>query len=212
VERYRLTYAKLGNGRFVGHLDLCGAIGRATRRAGLPVAYTEGFTPRPRLSFGPPLPLFIEGEEELFDLDLTERIDPDRLIERLNETLPVTIRMRGARPISSQSPSIMARSRLAHYRAVRLDGPGPDLASIDELLAQGTVTIEKNSKGAKKTVDIRPAIRSLALVDGAIEASVEASPSRTLNLFDLLAALVPGFGPARCSTWRLVRIGLVLEE
>jgi radical SAM-linked protein len=75
--RLRLRYSKLGKVRFVSHRDGARLWERAVRRVGLPVAYTEGFTPRPKLSFGLALPTGAESVAEYIDLDLVEGADVD---------------------------------------------------------------------------------------------------------------------------------------
>src|SRR5690606_33558809 len=71
MPKYRLRYAKFGPARFASHLDLGRALGRALRRAGLPVAYSQGFHPLPKMAFGPPLPVGVESEAEFVDITFT---------------------------------------------------------------------------------------------------------------------------------------------
>jgi radical SAM family uncharacterized protein/radical SAM-linked protein len=85
---YRVRYAKRGSIRFFGQLEVSRAISRAIRRAGLPVAFSEGFHPHPKLSFGEALPLGMESEVEEAWMVLTEVIDADSVRERLNKGLP----------------------------------------------------------------------------------------------------------------------------
>ncbi len=86
--RYRVRYAKQGDLRFLGHLELASIIHRALRRARFPLAYTQGFHPQPRVSFGPPLAVGVQSDNEYFDVYLTRYQEPGDLIERLRgETL-----------------------------------------------------------------------------------------------------------------------------
>ncbi|GAB4349801.1 MAG: hypothetical protein Kow0099_33070 [Candidatus Abyssubacteria bacterium] len=85
---YRLRYSKVGRIRFISHLDVMRALKRALHRADVPVAYTAGFNPRPRISMGPPLPLGYESMYELADIVLEEMLSPHALRERLGGALP----------------------------------------------------------------------------------------------------------------------------
>ena len=213
IHRLRVAYSKVDDTRFISHLDVCNTMNRALRRAGLPVAYTEGFSPRPRTAFGPPLPLFVEGERELADIELSERVEPAELIARMNAVLPHGIQLSAAHYVPLKCPSITASIQQATYSVSPREGALPLTPErVTALLAETAVTIEKTSKGTKKQVDIRPAIAQLKVEDGTLSALLAASPSRSLNIFDLLAALVPGFTVTETSGLRVVRTGFVYDE
>lgn len=211
VHRLRLAFSKLGDVRFISHLDLCTAFNRALRRAELPLAYTEGYSPRPRIAFGPPLPLFVEGERELVDVELAEEIPADRVVERMNGVLLPGVRITGGRYVELHGPSIMAAIRRASYRVTRREGTW-DMPPerITELLARETIPVEKESKGARKVVDIRPGLLALTPSDGALDVVLEASPTRTVNVLDLLSQLEPGARSSGAARFRVVRTGLEL--
>lgn len=213
LHRLRVVYEKLHDTRFISHLDLTNTINRALRRAQLPVAYTEGFSPRPRTAFGPPLPLFVEGARELSDIELIEEVPVGEVLERMNAVLPAGIRLLDGRYVAARAASITAAISQASYRVEPREG-ALDVTSdhLTAFLAREAITITKESKGQKKTVDIRPAIVALALSDGGLDAVVEASPQRSLNIFDLMGALVPGTTAAESARLRVVRTGFVLEE
>ena len=213
LHRLRVVYRKVGDTRFISHLDLTNAFNRALRRAEIPVAYTEGFSPRPRSAFGPPLPLFVEGERELADAELAEPFDVADFIARMNGVLPEGIAILEGGYVSMKASSITASIRQAGYRVEPREGDWDVTAErIAELLARPEIVITKESKGQKKTVDIRPAIVALTLEGHAVVAQVEASPQRTLNVFDLMGALVPGFTAAESARFRVVRTGFIVEE
>ena len=83
---YRFLYKKGESVRFLGHLDMVAVFHRAFLIAGIPLAYSAGFNPHPRISFGPPLPSGVIGEREAFDMVVTDRNFPDPLI--VNRWLP----------------------------------------------------------------------------------------------------------------------------
>jgi len=84
----RVRYAKTGLARFIGHLDTARTLLRAVRRAGVETLYTQGFTPRMRLSFGPPLPLGLTSDCEYMDIKLARGYDPETVKEKLQSQLP----------------------------------------------------------------------------------------------------------------------------
>ena len=82
--RYRLRFSKRGNLRFIGHRDLLRAVERVLRRARLPVAMSQGFHPKPRVSYLSALPLGFSSDDEAMELILDEELSPDDLLARLN--------------------------------------------------------------------------------------------------------------------------------
>ncbi len=95
VTRVVIEFTKEGPARFIGHMDLMRTFQRAARRAGVPVAYSQGFNPRPRLSFASPLPLGATGRRELAAFDLSRPVPASRVAELLNSSLPEGIRVVG---------------------------------------------------------------------------------------------------------------------
>jgi radical SAM-linked protein len=109
--RIRLRFAKCGDLRLVSHHDLMRCLERSLRRCGLPVATTQGFTPRPRAVFAQALALGIEGRREVLELDLEESLEPGEVLERLGAVLPEGFDLleaeavpvgRAARPVSAR--------------------------------------------------------------------------------------------------------------
>jgi radical SAM family uncharacterized protein/radical SAM-linked protein len=88
LQRYRLLFAKTERARFLGHLEMVTALVRGMRRAGLPLAYTQGHHPAPRLSLGDALPLGIESRDETMEIILREPLAPHEVRRRLNRELP----------------------------------------------------------------------------------------------------------------------------
>ncbi|GBD26055.1 hypothetical protein HRbin30_01382 [bacterium HR30] len=104
--RIRLRYTKVGRARFVGSVELTNIFYRAIRRAALPVAFTQGHHPLPKVSFGPALPFGIESEHELADLFLAEAQDPETLCQRFNAELPLGITVVEAWEVPLQARSL----------------------------------------------------------------------------------------------------------
>lgn len=84
----RVKYTKTGMLRFIGHLDTARMLSRALRASGLPISYSQGFNPHPKLAFGPPLPLGFSSECEYFDIELTGKKSPQEIETALASHLP----------------------------------------------------------------------------------------------------------------------------
>ncbi len=125
--RYRLTYAKVDEGRWLGHLELVVSLYRSLRRSGLPLSFSKGFHPLPRVSFHGALPVGVESLAEIMDIELTEPIPATALVATLNRVLPPGVKILEAFPLSrrqappgregavyevaSRSPGVCGRGR-----------------------------------------------------------------------------------------------------
>jgi hypothetical protein len=125
VQRLRLTFTKEEPIRYIGHLDVVRLWERACRRAALPLAYTLGFTPHPRLQFAAPLALGVTGDAEVLDAFLTARLAPEAFVARIGAALPPGSRALGAREVPLLDPAVSARLRWTAYR-VLAGGAVPD--------------------------------------------------------------------------------------
>jgi len=191
--RYRVVYRKGPAVRFLGHLDLTNVIVRALLAAGVRLQYSEGYKPHPRVSFGPPLPLGVAGERELFDMVLAAGGSPD--LAAVNRFLPMDTELREARMSLAKPVSLSAAMTAARYRFTALAGSADDLADrVAALLSAQAVTVRIEKKGETVTRDIRPQILALAVSEqpGSFEALLSAAPGNTCPPGVLLTALLPG--------------------
>jgi radical SAM family uncharacterized protein/radical SAM-linked protein len=161
--RYRLTFAKTGPLRFISHLETGTLLLRLLRVARWPLAYTQGHNPHPKVSFGPPLPLGVEGERELLDVFLVAPFETGALA-RLNEIAPRGLVFREASEIEFHAPSLTAEMVAATYRATL----PPDLAErarrerrLEAFAAAGSLMVQKPSKGRTRLVDLKVAVGEL---------------------------------------------------
>ncbi|AGL02639.1 TIGR03936 family radical SAM-associated protein [Desulfoscipio gibsoniae] len=162
MPRYRIQYSKRGPACYISHLDLVRTLERAFRRAGLPIAFSEGFNPHPRFSFAAPLPVGVEGLAEVLEVDMKESVDHRELAERLNGALPPGLVVLEVTDVPDNAPAPMAALTGAGY-IVHLDdddlpGPLPEEA-VQRFLARGQVEVTRKSKDGKKKIrNIRPGI------------------------------------------------------
>lgn len=163
--RYRLTYQKKHLARYLPHLETMAVIFRAFRMAGLPVAYSEGFSPSPRISFGPATPLGLESAEEYLDVEMTHYLEPWSINNKLNKVIiddfhfiearQIAI---GEKSISSQVTSFDFIFRISELDRDYMTRAIEDFNRADKFMAQ-------KKEGAKE-VDIRPMVSALKLADG----------------------------------------------
>lgn len=197
MPRYRILYYKKGPARYISHLDLLRAFERAARRAGLPMAFTQGFNPHPKIAFAAPLGVGTAGEGEFADLELGENIPAETVASSLFKTMPEGIGVLEARLVPDQHPALMSMVDRATYRAVaRLSRPvsGGELeGSIAAFLSLPEITVlRKNKAGEKKKHDIRPGIFAMSgkLDDDIINIEVElkTGSSGNVRLEELLSS------------------------
>ena len=200
--RLRLRATKLGKIRFVSHRDMAGIWERAMRRAGVPVAMSSGFTPRPRLSFGLALPVGAESLAEYVDVELRPgaAYDADErraLARSLTDALPtgasiVVVDECDASAGSLQEVVTSCTWELWHDALI-----GP--AEVDRalgLLDAATLPLERERKGVRRTDDVRPLVLDLRRsADGRRLVADLATTGRALRPAELAALAFPGIDP-----------------
>lgn len=217
--RIRLRFSKLGKVRFTSHRDTARIWERALRRVDAPVAYSEGFSPRPRLSFGLALSTGHEslGEYLDVDLDLPEgQLDLDQLITRLDPALPVGFTAQGAAVVEPGTPSLQEAVTSCTWRMEVIGAdPGVVAAAVEQLLDRDQMVVTRERKGRDVTEDLRPALLELAPqgptpsgTELVAELATQPRALRPGDLLGVLAGLVPGAAPgdaALASTARVCR-------
>ncbi len=157
--RVRITFAKQGALRYTGHLDLHTLIERAARRANLPLAYTHGFHPQPKINLASALPLGFSSRAEVMDIWLTADCEVSRLRTNLQAALPDGIQILNVEPVDDRAPALQTQVVSAEYE-VTLTESSLDLdAKLAALL--GAESLPRERRG--KTYDLRPLIEELAL-------------------------------------------------
>lgn len=165
----RLRYAKRGRIRFLGHRDLARAFERALRVEALPLAFSAGFTPHPRLSFGLALPTGYESDVEYLDVELTRPVELDLLPAALSEALPEGVDVTGVALLADRAPALQDAVTVVTWRVevTRADGSqlgaGTLAATVGEVLGREELPTRRVRKGREIAVDLRPAIRSVDL-------------------------------------------------
>jgi radical SAM-linked protein len=161
--RIRITFAKTDALRYIGHLDLHKMWERVTRRAGLSLAYTQGFHPSPKIQLAAALPLGFSSRCELVDMWVEGEADLARLPANLQEAVPPGLRILDVAAVEEKSPPLQTQVFSAEFEAV-LPG-GDNLSGLDHKLAAvlKADTLLRERRG--KAYDLRPLIEELKLLD-----------------------------------------------
>ncbi len=156
--RVRLTFTKQGALRYTGHLDLHNLLERAARRAGLPLAYSQGFHPQPKINIASALPLGFSSRAEVMDIWLTADSEVSRLWDSLQTALPTGIQILNAEQVDNRAPALQTQVVSAEYE-VTLSEPA---STLTEKLAavMETESLPRERRG--KPYDLRPLIEQLS--------------------------------------------------
>jgi radical SAM-linked protein len=161
----RIKYGKTEAGRFISHLDLSRAWERAFRRAQIPIAYSQGFNPHPKISFGSALAVGVTSSGEYLDVTLKKYIPIEEIKGGLEKYLPKGLEVYTIVEINRNTPSLMAVINRAKYlvKAKLLHDLHQDGLNkiIQDLLRQEQILIERNTKRGLKEKDIRSGILEL---------------------------------------------------
>jgi len=184
---YRFRYEKLGRASLLGHLDLVREMPRILRRAGLPLAYSQGFHPKPVMGFGPALRLGVPSFEEYVDIKAMGPVDPDACLDRVNAVCPGGIRFLQMARLPAGSPPVVNTICEADVilglspKAIESHGGQAWLQErIAWVTSSDALPMARTSKGRDRTVDLRPLILDLRLAEEAerarmVEAGVPGS-------------------------------------
>ena len=154
----RVKFKKVGNLQYISHLDLVRTMNKIIVRAGLPLWYTEGFNPKPKMVFAAPLSTGVESVSEYMDLRLTERIDTDTAKRLLNENMTEEMQVLDAYYPTSK---LTEQKWLSYTLTLMGEGLNEQLANeCDAALAGEEIRIIKKTKSGEAEVDIKPMIKS----------------------------------------------------
>jgi radical SAM family uncharacterized protein/radical SAM-linked protein len=182
--RYRAVYTKAESVRYLAHLDLAKALPRGFKRAGISLAYSQGFHPLPLLSYGPALSVGITGDEEYLDFIALEQFTESEFLYRINRVMPAGLQFRALAMLTETSPSLAKIINCAEYR-INLQAPEihqaleqrgqqcPELLTLSpwaqherliaEFLACTQFFIERSRKNRSQKVDIRQFVKQVWL-------------------------------------------------
>lgn len=191
--------ARFGRGEalaHISHLDLMRFWERALRRAGLPLAYSQGFTPHPRISMAAPLAVSVTSEAEIMDVYLSRWVAPQTFLQALRRQMPPGIEVYDASVVPLDMPSLQSQVRFAEYRVIagKLEGPADVSGAISKLVAERNIAWHHTRDNSVRTYDLRPLISGLWLIgqngdDVVIGMKLRSDPSGAGRPEQVLAAL-----------------------
>jgi radical SAM-linked protein len=208
VQRLRVHYAKRGRLRFTSHRDFARALERALRRAEIPMAYSAGFSPHPRISYVGASPTGVASEAEYLEIGLARVASPAAVRAALDAALPDGLDV--IEVVAAASGPLSERIQASRWR-VELAGahPADAEAAVAALLDRQEVSVERLTKDGRRTVEVRAAIvRAEVVTDGrAILDMVVRQVTPSVRPDDVLAALriVAGFAPSPASAVRVAQ-------
>ncbi|GAA0531664.1 radical SAM protein [Saccharopolyspora subtropica] len=191
MQKVRLRYAKRGRLRFTSHRDVARVFERALRRAGVPMAYSQGFSPHPKVSWAGAVPTGVASEAEYVELQLVERVDPAVLRAELDAALPDGIDVLDA--VEAGSGPLADRLEVSRWR-IDLPGTGVEelRRAVDALLAEDSVLVERMTKDGRRTIDARAALLSAEVLDSRqVVALRDRKPGSTARVDDWPEAPAP---------------------
>lgn len=161
VQRVRLRYAKRGRMRFASHRDFARAFERALRRSAVPMAYSAGFTPHPRVSYVGAAPTGVASEAEYLEIGLASRVDVDTVRATIDAALPEGIDVLDA--VEAGSGSLAERMEAAAWR-IEIDAePSVIAGALADFLRADEVGVERLMKDGRRTVDARGPVLAASL-------------------------------------------------
>jgi radical SAM family uncharacterized protein/radical SAM-linked protein len=163
VRRFRCRMSKFGPAKFLGHLEFSRLVNRAFRRAKVPLAYSQGFHPLPKIAFGPPLPVGYESWAEYVDFQVQGRFTPQTALLQLNRILPRGVEMTELQEISLKSASIFDNIYAILYN-INVNGPaftrGEKIILFEKAEEFPVIWSRKN-----KRIDLKNFLTSVKWVD-----------------------------------------------
>lgn len=194
--RLRLIFGKKKQIKYIGHLDLVLAWERALRRAQIPLAYSKGFNPQPRIQIASSLPLGTTSSAEIMDILTTQPVEPAAALERIRPALPEGIELHSVEPIPLKAPTLQHLLRQAEYQViVETDLPAEEIVRrIEDLLQAEKIIQTRQRKKQFEEIDLRPWLHDLELEsigDGEVRLHMRLTAGQFGNLRpeDVLKAL-----------------------
>ena len=160
VQRLRVRYAKRGRLRFTSHRDFARALERAIRRAKVPIAFSAGFSPHPKVSYVGACPTGVASEAEYLEIGLARAVDPGQVLTALDASLPAGLDL--IEVVEAQGASLADRINASRWEIV-LPGVSPAVLAdaLERFMANSEVPVERLTKNGSRTVDARTAVVSV---------------------------------------------------
>ena len=175
----RVYFDKFGEMKFISHLDLLRFFDRLLKKSQIPVKYSQGFHPRPKMSFGSPVSLGTEAYDEMMDFELETPMSNEEVFKRLNSSNVVGFKVNKVEEVPKKS-SIMEEYTVMIYE---IEGSEEDISKLEELLNRDEIVEIKEKKGKIATRDLKVRIKSFKRENNKIAMEIiNTSPNSYLEL------------------------------
>jgi len=198
VQRMRIRYAKRGRLRFTSHRDFSRAFERAVFRARLPMSYSSGFNPHPRISYAGAAPTGSASEAEYLEIALAEEVTPEWIEEQLRGTMPDGLDI--LEVVTSPGGSLADRLTGSRWRIETDAEPEAVAAAVEQFLEQEEVLVERMTKKGLREFDCRSAVITLEADGSALDLVLRhvepaVRPDDVVTGLRALTGLEPGPAP-----------------
>jgi radical SAM-linked protein len=161
----RVRFSKRGKVRFISHRDVARAFDRAFRIEALPLAFTAGFVPRPKVSFGLALSVGYESDAEYLDVEIDHAVDLEPWPTTLSEALPEGIEVTGTCALAERAPALQESVTAVEYQLGITGAESSEVADlIERALATPVLETTRTKKGREVVEDVRPMLRAMQVV------------------------------------------------
>jgi radical SAM family uncharacterized protein/radical SAM-linked protein len=178
VMRLRLRFSKKGIVKFVSHLEQIEVFRRAARRSNLPVAFTAGFNPQVKSSYGPPSYVGHESSSEYMELYFTQEVNPENVKIEFSKVLPNGFQLLSVKKVPLTFPAIDILSNVAEYE---IKDTNISQEMIDRFLSQEKIMIEKTKKEKNIEIDVKPLIKSFKNENGILKLQLRFGIGKTVK-------------------------------
>ncbi|MBL8099158.1 MAG: DUF2344 domain-containing protein [Anaerolineales bacterium] len=163
--RVRITFTKQNALRYIGHLDLHSLWERAMRRAELPLAYSQGFHPQPKISLAAALPLGFSSRGEVLDVRLNENVPVENIAKQLSENLPHDIKILNVEEVDEKLPALQTQVLSASYDVKLTEPVTPSELKrrVESIMMAESIIRERRGK----SYDLRPLIEMISIINEA---------------------------------------------
>lgn len=187
IVKYRVHFEKKEYARYLSHLDLIRIFERAFRRAGISIAYSEGFNPHPKFSFGPALSLGHASDAEYFDVSVIGH-KTSGFETLLNRSLPQGMSVIQVKEVTPSAPALTKSINTFDYQ-INLLGHTLENSRIDVLLTSQSLVVSRTTKGVEKQINIRPYVDQIRLSDGKLHIRTRVIDGRTARMNEITGLL-----------------------
>jgi radical SAM-linked protein len=208
--RYQVRFSKSESLVWIGHQDLMKVFERLFRRVNLPVAQSQGFNPRPRMNLVQALGLGIEAHREVLEVELTQPIVPESLIDQLNQSAPAGLRFYDARWMTSRKSGQAEQIRYTFEKEIPAERMDSASSRMEDFLSAPTFQISRVREKETVQLDLRPLVEDISWTQsGRLSMTLRVTPQATARPEEVLSAI--GLGDL-FTLGSLIRHDVILRE